>query len=93
MSKRSFYPENQSFYIGEDFEEYARKVIFLEKTYELLHRTPDHKNFQLESLLPDFKFFDKKNGLNFMLNVNTELAYSTECMNGQDLISYIVTMM
>ncbi len=59
----------ESFYKGEEFENYVRKYIFPRDRYELLHRThsySDNKKDYIESsLYPDFLFRCKKTGRKF----------------------------
>jgi len=53
-----------SFKIGEKFEDYVRKYLFIESYYELVERTHDYransKDYVESSLKPDFKFRDRR---------------------------------
>ena len=61
----------ESFYKGEEFENYVRKYIFPSDRYELLHRThsyTDNKKDYIESTLyPDFLFRCKRTGREFFV--------------------------
>ena len=52
----------ESFRVGQKFEEYVRKYLFIESYYDLVHKTHDYntnKDYVLSSLKPDFIFRDK----------------------------------
>lgn len=52
-----------SFKTGEEFENYVREVLFIEKYYDLVERThnyaTNHKDYVESSLKPDFLFRDR----------------------------------
>lgn len=53
----------QSFKMGEQFETYVRKCLFIDNYYEILERTHNYKTNQdyvQSSLKPDFKFRDRQ---------------------------------
>ena len=52
----------QSFKMGEQFENYVRECLFIDKYYDILERTHNYKTNQdyvQSSLKPDFKFRDR----------------------------------
>lgn len=53
----------ESFKLGEKFEDYARKEIFIGEYYELIKRTADFntnkRDYEIASLDPDFTFRDR----------------------------------
>lgn len=60
-----------SFKIGQNFEDYVRKELFVENYYDLLERTHDYntnkRDYVESSLKPDFKFRDKWTKLEFYI--------------------------
>ena len=63
------YNTPESFKIGSAFEEFTRETIFPKDFYDLIHKTADYSNnkkdFQAETLKPDFLFKDKKTNKEF----------------------------
>src|SRR6185436_777537 len=63
----------ESFKIGEQFEKHVREKLFVQSYYDLLHKTHNYQNnkedYVESSLLPDYKFRDKKNNREFYVEV------------------------
>jgi len=63
----------ESFKIGEDFENYVRDVLFIDRYYVLVERThnysTNHKDYVESSLKPDFTFRDRRTNKEFYLEV------------------------
>ena len=62
----------ESFKMGEKFENYVRKFLFVDNYYDLLERTHDYKtnkDYVKSSLKPDFTFRDKRTKKEFYVEV------------------------
>ncbi len=92
--RRSFYAfsdeffKPKSFVKGEKFEDYVRDFMFPPESYDLIYRTPsfisNSIDFSEESLNPDFKFRDKKNGNVFYVEAKWRAGY----YNKEDKINW-----
>ena len=68
-----------SFVKGEEFENYVRNNIFKKSGFELIHKTHDYSNnkgdYIKSSVLPDYKFLDKKNKKEFYVECKFRNGY------------------
>jgi hypothetical protein len=72
----------QSFKIGEQFENYVRKFLFVDNYYDIIERTHDYKTNQdyvQSSLKPDFKFRDRGSKKEFYV----EAKFRTSLFNNK----------
>jgi hypothetical protein len=62
----------ESFKMGEEFENYVRKYLFVDNYYDIIERTHNYKtnkDYVESSLKPDFKFRDKWTKKEFYVEV------------------------
>ncbi|EMY61591.1 cytochrome c3 family protein [Leptospira terpstrae] len=81
----------KSFLTGEEFEDFAREVLFPKEVYDLLHKTHNYKqnsqDFVEDSLLPDFKF--RNRDLNIEFYIECKYRDITKIQNNIDELTKI----
>jgi hypothetical protein len=68
----------ESFKMGEEFENYVRKYLFVDKYYDIIERTHNYKtnkDYVESSLKPDFKFRDKWTKKEFYVEVKFRTGF------------------